>query len=760
MLPFSGVVLCLAFILGLLTTGMAWGWLVLVVVGLIGALLRSQATRVKWLPFAWRLGPPAWLWFVALGVALAATGYLHLRVPYPSALDISRAVPQLTSATRLEATVVGTVKTFPGVTRSQKAQFQLQASQVIVESESTRVRSKVYVTVTRKQAQEIYPSQTVEVSGFLYQPPKASIPKGFDFSQKLARQGIFVGLSGQTIKITDAGSTWGWWALRQRIVRSQARYLGETEGSLVSAMVLGGRSVDMPCKTQDDFRQAGLAHALAASGFHVSLILAAVLAITRSLPVNQQAAIGGGTLVIFGFLSGFTPSVSRAILMGIASLSALVTNRRKQSVGFLLLIAILLLLINPLWIWDLGFQLSFLATFGLIISIPTFIGVLDWLPPRLATLIAVPLAATLWTLPLQLFRFGVVPVYGLLANILATGFLIILTVGGFISGLAAALLPPLGSALAGPLYYPAHILTLMTDIVVQLPGSTTALGTVSILQLVVLYGLLLGAWLWPWGQRHWQWALAAALVVIVLPVWQVQSNRFQVTLFDSVNPPIMVIQQPGATLLVNSGDYVTVQQSVIPFLWRQGVNGVEVAIATSTWSRLEEGWQTLLQRIPVNTFIAGAGRNSSTMTDLLSASNPRVPTEMRVLQAKQPLTLGQVEATFLRNQPAIVLMKIGQKNWLLVTGGDQSNPQAWLRTAQLPNIDVLWWVGKPGALPEMLKPETIIYSSRDRTLPTANSLKTPATKVYWTVRDGAIQWTPENGFRTTLSPGDQTAEIF
>lgn len=758
MLPFSGVVLCLAFILGLLTTGMVWGWLVLIVAGLMGALLRSQATRIRWLPFAWRMGPPAWFWLIAIGVALSATGYLYIRVPHPSRLDISRAVPELTSATRLEATVVGTVKTFPGVTRSQKAQFQLQASQVTIDSEQQRVRSKVYVTVTQEQAKKVHPSQTVEISGFLYQPPRASLPKGFDFAQKLARQGIFVGLSGQKIEITDAGSSWGWWALRQRIVRSQARYLGETEGSLVSAMVLGGRSVDMPCKTQDDFRQAGLAHALAASGFHVSLILAAVLAITRSFSLNQQAAIGGGTLLIFGALSGFTPSVSRAVLMGIASLSALVTDRRRQSVGLLLMIAVFLLIINPLWIWDLGFQLSFLATFGLIISMPTLMGVFDWLPPRLAALIAVPLAATLWTLPLQLFRFGMVPVYGLLANILATGFLVILTVGGFMSGLVAAFLPPLGSAVAGPLYYPAHVLTRMTDAVVQLPGSTMALGTVSIWQLMILYGLLLGAWLWPWGQKHWQLVVAIATLVIVLPVWQVQGHRFQVTLFDAANPPIMVIQQPGATLLVNSGDYVTVQQTVIPFLWRQGVNGVDVAIATATWPRLEEGWQTLLQRIPVRTLSAGAGKDASTITKMLSTSDSRTPVEMQTLQAQQPLTLGQVEVTFLRNQPAIVLMKIKQKNWLLVTARDPSSLQAWFQVAQVPKIDVLWWVGQPGPLPEALKPETIIYSSRN--LPARNALEQTGLDLYWTARDGAIQWTPEHGFRTTLAPGDQTAEIF
>jgi competence protein ComEC len=623
MLSFTGVVLCLAFISGLLTAGTLWGGWVIILTGLLAAVLRWQATRTPLLPLAWRTGPAPWLWFAAMGVALSASFYLQIRVPYPSPQDVSRVVTSLSGSTRVEATVTGKIKTMPGLTRSQKSQFQLQARQVRVGAESTKVRSRLYVTVSQTQAQALHPSQTVEVSGFLYQPSRASIPKGFDFAERLAREGIFAGLSGQQIKVTDPGSSWGWWALRQRIVRSQARYLGETEGPLVSAMVLGGHSIDMPSETQDNFRQVGLAHALAASGFQVSLILATVLALTRSLPSNQQAAIGCATLVIFAFLSGFTPSVCRAVLMGVASLAALVASRKTQPVGLLLIIAVILLIINPLWVWDLGFQLSFLATFGLVISVPPLMKVLDWLPSRFATLIAVPLAATLWTLPLQLYCFGVVPVYGLLANIVATGFLVILTVGGFASALVAALLPPLGSALAGPLYYPAYVLTVFADAVAQLPGSTTALGTVSVLQLIVLYGLLLGAWLWPWGQRHWQLALAVALVVIVLPVWHVQSKRFQVTLFDSVNPPIMVIQQPGATLLVNGGDALMAQQSVIPFLWRQGVNRVDVAIATTTWPRLQDGWQTLLQHLPVTLISTGTSKDTTAMTEMLTNASPR-----------------------------------------------------------------------------------------------------------------------------------------
>jgi competence protein ComEC len=764
MLPFSGVVCCLAFILGLLATGIAWGWLGLIVMGLIAAALRWLAPRTDRLPFAWRMGPSPWLWLATIGIGLFAFFYLQIRVPYPSSQDISRVVDRLVNPAQ-PVMVSGQVQSLPRLTRSQKSQFQLRATQVTLEAESTGVTGIVYVTIPRQQGQNLHPGQTVAVSGSLYRPQRASIPNGFDFADYLTRQGIFAGMAGQKIRVTAPGSNWGWWALRQRIVRSQARQLKESEGPLVSSLVLGARAVDLPDDTRDAFVQAGLAHALAASGFQVSLILAVVLALTQPLPNSQRAMLGCGTLIVFGCLSGFEPSVFRAILMGIASLFALVASRKTQPVGLLLIVAVTLLLIKPLWIWDLGFQLSFLATLGLVVSVPTLMSVLDWLPPRLATLIAVPLAAMLWTLPLQLYCFGVVPVYGLLANLLATPLLTVLTVGSFISGVVGAILPQMGGFLAGLLYYPAHLLIVMIKLVIQLPGSTLSLGTISVLQLIVLYGLLFAVWLGL--QQYWQGAIAVALVVIILPVWQIQANRFEVTIFDAVSPPIMVLQQPGGTVLLNAGDRLVASQGVLPFMRRQGVNQVDLAIATATGPRLQEGWQTLLKQMPVTTLSAGVGQDANAVAAMLAQISSKSKVEMRSLQPQQTITLGQINITFLRTQPAILQMQIQQQRWLIVMDGAQPTQQAWLQTAQLTDIDVLWWVGSPGSLPTTLKPEIIIVSTRDRPRSTATSSLAPlttsrntATQTYWTHRDGAIQWTPEQGFQTTLSPSDQATEIF
>ncbi|MHC5832337.1 MAG: ComEC/Rec2 family competence protein, partial [Nostoc sp.] len=94
------------------------------------------------------------------------------------------------------------------------------------------------------------------------------------------------------INVLDQERKWGWWQIRERIVRSQVRWLGVPEGPLVSAMVLGSKAVDLPYDIRDLFVQAGLAHALAASGFQTSLILSVILQLTRRAKKGTQFTLG------------------------------------------------------------------------------------------------------------------------------------------------------------------------------------------------------------------------------------------------------------------------------------------------------------------------------------------------------------------------------------------------------------------------------------------------------------------------------------
>ncbi len=750
-----------AYILGLLFTALPWGTLLLAGLGLAAALARSpQALRLSRqqripVPQAWWRSPTSRGWLVATGISLLAAGYLQLSLPYPAANDVSRLVQS--NQARATTEVSGIIQSRPALTRRGTMQLWLTAQQAAVEGSNQAVSGSVFVTLPRKAAKTLHPGQTVTIIGSLYKPQRVTQPHGFDFATYLAREGAFAGLKGAKVRVDREGAAWGGWAIRARIVRSLQKGTDARTGSLISALVLGKDAADVPYDLKDSFIQSGLAHALAASGFQVSLILSVVLGLGRSrLSTFGLVLLGSGALLLYGFLSGAEASIVRAILMGFASLVALLLQGQIRPVPTLLVIAVLMLLFNPLWIWDLGFQLSILATLGLIVTASPIATALDWLPPTLASMIAVPLAATLWTLPLQLYTFGVLPLYGLIANVITALLLSLLTIGGFVGSLAALIWPLMGSALAWLLYWPTQLLMAIVQGISQLPGSSLALGSISLLQLLALYGCMIAVWLVPQCQKHWRLASALGFLLIVIPLWQVQTQRFLVTVFDQTRTPMMVIQHPQGTIVLNSGDRLNASQSLVPFLQQEGINRIDWAIDTVAAPSEQSGWTSLLRKMPIQVL--------SRCIPQATAGEPQKlqPKQQLEVNPQERLTLGPVEMVLWRAQPATLELQIGPQKWLLVDGSTEADFTAWLTTVALPPIQVLWWRGSlmSPKLVEQLKPETLILSSRQMTqaaiAPHLESapLAQVAPKVLWTERDGTIQWTPQQGFSGTINPGE------
>ena len=521
----SGVILCLAYILGLLSTVIFWGGYGILALG-IGTVILCRSRFTKTLPSGWRVGQKPLVWLAAGAVGLLATMYFQARVPQPAANDISKFVASGSSRYQEQlVTVQGKVASTPHLTRSQKAQFWLEATELeevkgAGEQRSKGVTGKLYVTVPLAQAAGIYPGEAIALTGSLYKPKSAINPGGFDFQAYLAKSGTFARLKGRQVNLLaqETKLKWGWWTVSQRIIRSQRRWLGSPEGPLVSAIVLGHQAVDLPYAIQDQFVQVGLAHAIVASGFKVSLILGLLLSVTRRLSQRVQFIVGTVALITYAGLTGFHPPVLRAAVMGFGALIALVLRRKRKPLNSVLTSGTLLLLINPLWIWDIGFELSFLATLGLIVTVPPLIKRLDWLPPAIASLVAVQIATYLWTLPLTLHVFSVVAPYSIVVNILTTPLISIISIGGILSAFTALLCPLAGSALAWLLYYPTYILIAIVHFFCQLPGNSVTVSTVSVLQLSTLYGLMGLVWLQPWWQRRWWLASLMAIGLVSIPV--------------------------------------------------------------------------------------------------------------------------------------------------------------------------------------------------------------------------------------------------
>lgn len=740
-----GVALCVAYILGLLLSGLTIGSFQVGTaavsgIGPIVCLLLPALVAIS--PPNWRLGLKIRDGCCLGLVVLIATVYIAVRLPQPGSNDVSRYVERA-QAIAAAHIVTGQVLDEPKLNRGLKGRFRLGVQQLQVNDVEGRatfripVAGKLYVTAPLLQITGLHAGQWVTATGALYRPQAALNPGGFDFQKYLASQGTFAGLVAETLSFTDV-SGWGLWQVRQRIVRTQLQALGSPLGQLVSAMVLGRQAVDLPADIQDLFSQVGLAHTIAASGFHVSLLLGTVLVLMGSQ--SGQMKLGVGLLVLGGYviLTGLQASVVRAVLMGAAALLGLALDRKVKPLGALLVAVTGMLLANPHWIWDIGFQLSVMATLGLIVMVPRLARQLDWLPVTLSALIAVPLAATLWTLPLTLYHFNVISGPSIALNALTTPLITVISLGGMGSSALALPLPEVAKFVASLNFYPTQLLLWLARMSRQLPGSAIATGQISILQLLGLYGALLLSVTWSGEQRLKKLWPACFLGLLLLPMGWRLLTQYQITILAAKDELIWVMQDHGRTTLINSGSEKTAFYTVQPFLRQAGINRITDAIALPTAADYPAGWHTLSRQTPIRHLY---GRDHSPLDAVGRSSH-------HALSTGQSISINTLTVQSLGTENPILRLAAEHQSWLLLP---PLSPRLQAHLAQagpLLQSQILVWDGGEldATLLAAIHPQVAICYGQN--LPTfiERSLQQSGVEVHSTLREGAITWTRAMGF--------------
>lgn len=744
-----GVVLCVAYIVGLLSTGITiaplqFGIFLLPVSGLsLFALTLMFAVTA---PRRWKLGISVRRWCGLAAVSLLATLYIALRSPHLSVHDINTYVERAQAIAPVHI-VSGRVIDEPRLNRGLKGRFRVAVNRLEVEDAEGNItfqisaQGRLYVTAPLLQTTGLHIGQTLTAKGQLYLPQEARNPNGFDFQAYLAKQHTFTGFVAEELHFSKP-SHWGLWRVRQRLVRTQVQALGSPLGQLVSAMALGRKAVDLPFDIQDLFSQVGLAHTIAASGFHVSLLLGTVLAGLRSRSGKLQLTIG--LIVLGGYitLTGLQASVVRAGLMGVAALIGLATDRKVKPVGALLLAVTLMLLVNPLWIWDIGFQLSAAATFGLIVMVPVLTRALDWLPVTLTGLVVVPTAATLWTVPLMLYHFNTISGLSIALNTIATPLVTLVSLGGISSSALALVSPPLARLIAGLLQYPAQGLLWLAHTGSQLPGSAIAIGQISIWQLIGLYTFLLGGIGGGYSTRLRKLWPVGFLGLLLLPMGWRLLTQHQITVLAAGNELVWIMQDHGHTTLVNSGSEKTAFYTVNPFLQQAGIHQIETAIAPPLAPDYPAGWQSLLRSVPSLTLYG----NSETSPVLDFTDN------YQQLKVGQSTSLKHLTVQPLGTENPILRLTTSDQSWLLLPALSLTLQDHLAKAGSILQSQVLVWSGDElsDALLNTVNPEVAICYGRALPESIERDLQQSQVQVYSTAREGAITWRHSTGFQGYL----------
>jgi competence protein ComEC len=246
----------------------------------------------------------------------------------------------------------------------------------------------------------------------------------FDYINFLLKDGIYFEMKKPKIEIAskDSGNivVSNLFKIKKRFLENLKKVLGEPHAALAGGLVVGEKSA-LGKELIDDFRKAGLIHIVVLSGYNITIVADCIRKILSFLPRNIGIILGGLGILAFGILVGGGATVIRSCIMAtIALLGNLL--RKDYNVGKALFIAAILMLIqNPLIIlYDPSFQLSFLATLGLILLSSPIEKRLGFITEKFGIrgLVASTLATQIFVSPYILYMMGQLSIIGIVVNIL------------------------------------------------------------------------------------------------------------------------------------------------------------------------------------------------------------------------------------------------------------------------------------------------------------------------------------------------------
>ena len=231
--------------------------------------------------------------------------------------------------------------------------------------------------------------------------------------------------------------------IRVSIEKNIASNLDGPQKVLAQALCLGGHYSELGEDRMKDFAYTGLIHILSISGSHIALLLALIYGLGRLVKLRKRTCLIWGILVacIYCCIVGGDAPVVRATMMSILMCMAYVKGRLYQAKQALCICAILCLVYDPFSLFDVSFQLSFGATYGLLIWGKVLYEWIQWLPRWIKTPLVLCVSAQLLILPLQLYYFHYISIASLLAACVVAPLLDISIVLIFINTLVSYVLP-------------------------------------------------------------------------------------------------------------------------------------------------------------------------------------------------------------------------------------------------------------------------------------------------------------------------------
>jgi len=525
-----------------------------------------------------------------------------------------------------QVSIKGFIDSSPDI-NANKVVYKLKTEEIILEGskEVDKVNGRIILTTLMDDEEFINYGEEVEVRGTLNIPKSRTNPGGFSYRNYLSHNGISATIFVMDYNIRIGGKNKGNFfvqlglVLRARIVNVIKRSLPPQQAGLLNGMLIGYKQ-DLSPEVQYAFSASGLSHIMAVSGSNVAFIVLPLVFLFKKLKFRQKFANISIILVLimFTLVTGFEPSVLRAVIMAIVVLIGQIMWRETEIFTSISFAAIVLFFYSPGILFNIGFQLSFAATISLVLFYNNLKQMLSFkfIPSFISDVLAATVSAQIGVLPIMLIYFNTVSVVSILSNLIVVPLVGVIT----ILGLLMAVLGQIHIVFSILIGYVNNVLLsfvlVVTKISANMPWSVKTLVTPSVFIVICYYAVII-YFLWLRPKYKLRLDLKYFVIVSVLILGTLFYGAFipkglEVVFLDVGQGDSAFIRTcKGKTVLIDGGGYSSASANstsvgeniVIPFLLDYGVDRLDLVIATHGHDDHVQGLIPVLEKMKVDNLI-------------------------------------------------------------------------------------------------------------------------------------------------------------
>ena len=399
-----------------------------------------------------------------------------------------------------ESEIIGTIISNP-IEKEYNIQYILEVEQV--NKDISYKNTKILLKIKKEKIKFKY-GDKIKLIAEIEEPSSQRNKGGFDYKQYLKTKKIYVIASTKesniylikenNVNIINKFVN----VISNKIKEKTNKILDKDKASIITAILIGNKD-NLSDEIEEDFRNSSLSHILAVSGMHVSYIIMIIAFVINKGKINKKISkiFIILFLLFFMLLTGKTPSVERASLMSIYMILGSMLYKKTNTLASISISMIIILIENTYSILDIGLQLSYSGTIGIVLIYPILknfktnkikkLKIID----KAVDILLVTISANIILFPIVLFHFNTVSTVFLFSNLLVSPIIGIIIFLGFFTIIISYIFPFFTFIFSSILQFVLNILLKTAHIIGNLPFSKIILPTPKIYKIVIYYIIIL-----------------------------------------------------------------------------------------------------------------------------------------------------------------------------------------------------------------------------------------------------------------------------